>query len=311
MMEQMTGKEIEIYSEKYDVHGKIKDYKIVTKLLFTYKGRKIVIGIKRKLMVNEKIEDVGLRIMESYISDLGRSQGELKLQLHYWHVAEHEISGVKYIIAHGRVSGHKKLYDTDYISTSSVQDIIVDMEAGEAVIKTKNSIYHCPLEYINLEKQDEFPDLIPDYQSVKERYGKGFSCPTIDPGKVLLVLSNFSNYYFHSLCYIPEGSETGKPLEYTAWPHVGMFQDSFLISVKETHIDLRYFPHFQNIEFYAERTEDKPLFVENIGDIVLYCKTSAGIIKVEPGQRKEVIEENIDNDPPYLPKGDLYPADII
>ena len=64
-------------------------------------------------------------------------------------------------------------------------------------------------------------------------------------------------------------------------------------------------------QFYTERTNDKSLFVENIGDIVLYVKASCGTIRLEPGDRKEVVEENCENDIHGLPGGDLYPAALI
>ena len=73
---------------------------------------------------------------------------------------------------------------------------------------------------------------------------------------------------------------------------------------------LRYFPHFQNIEFYSEDTEGCPFFIENIGDIIIYARTHAGTIKLEPGERKEVTRENAEREKPVLPGGDLYPARI-
>lgn len=71
---------------------------------------------------------------------------------------------------------------------------------------------------------------------------------------------------------------------------------------------MRYFPHYGNIEFYAERTNGKPCFLENIGSVVLYAKTSCGIIRLEPGERKEVKAENAETEEQFLFGGDLYPA---
>ena len=90
-----------------------------------------------------------------------------------------------------------------------------------------------------------------------------------------------------------------------------MFQDSYLIEADNGRIDLRYFPHFQNIEFYSEHTQGMPLFLENVGDVVLYVKTSAGMMKLDPGDRKEVIKANAESETLSLPNGDLYPAGII
>lgn len=108
---------------------------------------------------------------------------------------------------------------------------------------------------------------------------------------------------------MPKGAE--KPLPFENYPHVGTFQDSYLISCDGAPIDIRYFPHYQNIEFYAQFTDDKPFYIENIGDITLYAQTSEGVIRLEPGERKQVIKENAEKNSPILPGGDLYPAGII
>ena len=92
---------------------------------------------------------------------------------------------------------------------------------------------------------------------------------------------------------------------------MGTFQDSFLIGTKDQSVDLRYFPHFQNVEFYMLRTGGCPFFIENIGDVVLYASTNVGTIRLEPGDRKEVAEENAEEETPMLPNGDLYPAGVI
>ena len=73
---------------------------------------------------------------------------------------------------------------------------------------------------------------------------------------------------------------------------------------------MRYFPHYQNIEFYSEYTDEKPLYVENIGYSVIYVQSNAGTIKLAPGERKEVTPENTEKEPPVLPDGDLYPAGV-
>ena len=106
-------------------------------------------------------------------------------------------------------------------------------------------------------------------------------------------------------------AEKKEPLNYYGRPHIGMFQDSFIIGIDGTDIDLRYFPHLRYVEFYAMRTGECPVYLQNIGDMVLYAATHCGTIRLEPGDRKEVTEANAEPDPPSLPDGDLYPADIV
>ena len=307
----MLVKEIEVYSEKYDIHGVIRDYKMVTKLFFTYKGKDIEMGIDRNTeLLGKKYEDFGREIIESYIENLA-CQEERKLQLHYWYIDEHEEDGKTMQIGHGVVTGHKRLPDSNFIHTSPIQAMHLDEESGELILTTKNSVYHCPLEYCRYRKQDRFPDIIPDYDDLKRKYKDKISYPEIEKGKVLLVLADFCEYYFHSLCYVPENSESGKRLDYVGSSHIGTFQDSYLITTEDWEIDLRYFPHYQNIEFYGMDTQDHPLYLENIGGRVLYAQTCAGTIKLEPGDRKEVKEENAESEDTVLPDGDLYPAGVI
>ena len=65
MAQHMLKKEVEVYSEKYDVHGVIRDYGVVTKLFFTYRGREIVMGISN--WKDEAYEDRGRKYIDSYI----------------------------------------------------------------------------------------------------------------------------------------------------------------------------------------------------------------------------------------------------
>ena len=313
MTEALLKEEIEVYSPKYDIHGVIRNYMFgtVTKLFFSYGDKEIVMGIRRNTLKGEKYEDLGRRIIDSYIENLSAYEEGRTLKLHYWYIEEREYKGEIHLQGHGIVNGHKRLSDATETHTSRVEDIHVDEDAGELVMTTKNSVYHCPLEYCSFKRQDEHPNIIPAYERLKEKYKDKIDYPSIEPGKVLLVLANFCNYYFHSLYYVPKDSKDEKELGFSGWPHVGIFQDSFLIRTEDYTVDLRYFPHFQNIEFYCEDTDGCPWFIENIGDVVIYALTSVGCIKLEPGDRKKVTKENAEDETPVLPDGDLYPAGII
>lgn len=312
MAETMLRKEIPVYSEKYDIHGVIKDYGVVTKLFFTCSEKNIEMGITRNPLIGVTFEDLGRDIIESYISHLASGVNGRKLQLHDWYIGEHKFGNDNmYRIVHGVVTGHKKLEDSIFMHSSEVKAFHVDEEEKEMVVTTRNSVYHCPLAYWNFKDQDKYADVIHDYEALKEKYQGTIDYPSIEPGKVLLVLANFCEYYFHSLYYVPKDSDSGKPAEYKGWAHIGTFQDSYLIGTKEYPIGLRYFPHYQNIEFYHVRLDGCPLYIENIGDSVLYARTSVGTIRLNPGERKEVIEDNAEKDDLVLPDGDLYPAGVI
>jgi len=218
-------------------------------------------------------------------------------------------NGKEYVLAHGNVSGHKRLIDTMHIHTSEIQSITINKNTEELIIATRNTEYYCPLEYCKWEQQDENADLIPEYNWIKKHYRNKLDIPEIDEDKVLLTLSNFDKYYYHS-AYCKLSSEQ-ESVSFRAYPHIGMLQDSFTISGDGSLIKLSYFPHPKNIQFYCESTAEMPLFVENIGNEVLYVDTHSGLIKLVPGERKEVKVENIEQEEQSLSLRDLYPAEII
>ena len=311
-MEKMLEKVYEIVSEKHGINGTINDYGVVIKLNFEYDGKSHEIALHRPFPADDQaMEKLGIDTIDSYIDNLALEQeSDRKLQLHYWYINKHVCDGQEYIFANGIVSGHTRLADSTFIHTSAVEDIIVDPTIEEEVlVKTKNSLYHCPLTYCKWEEQEKNKELIPDFEWLRGLFERKKKIPTIEEDKVLLVLSNYDEFYFNSLYYKPSGAETN--LEFFGSPHIGMFQDSFLIRCHDAKIDLRYFPHYQNIEFYMEQTEEHPLYVENIGDVTLYVRSSKGVIRLDPGDRKEVSEANAEEERPILPGGDLYPAGII
>ncbi len=73
-------------------------------------------------------------------------------------------------MGHGIVTGHKRLEDSVDMHTSAVEAIHIGEEAGELVLTTRNSVYYCPLAYCNFEKQDQYPDILPDYDISHRRY---------------------------------------------------------------------------------------------------------------------------------------------
>ena len=289
-------KTYDLYSEKYDVKGRIDDYSFVIKLIFEYNDRKYEIGIHRPL--DGDIADKGIDVMEEAIERL--SKEPKKAALHYWYLDNKE--GI--VKAHGNVTGHRKQEDSQFINTSHVVDTRFDTASGEMVIRTLNTEFHCPMTYCKFRKQDEFPELIENYEELKAKYKDKIEYPKIEQGKVLLVLSDFDDYYFHSLCVKNENDEVQS---FSTYPHIGMFQDSFLIG--SDHVDIRYFPHYRNIEFYSSNTGGRPLYAENIGSTTLYIISGRNTYRLDPGERKELKKENAEQEPPTnLPDGDLYPA---
>ena len=71
---------IEIYSEKYDLHGVIEDYGVVSNLIFTHNGKEVSMSISLSPLSKEQPEEIGRKLMESYVEKMA-SHNERNL---YW-----------------------------------------------------------------------------------------------------------------------------------------------------------------------------------------------------------------------------------
>lgn len=301
----------EIYSKKYNLMGKITCLDGNVGVSFHYDKTFYSTSIIEDLPEDdlEVIREIGVRVMEDFIEKIIAGEVARKVYLLNWHIEPFEHKGLTYIRAVGNVVGHYRFEDSEWIHTSDIEEIDVDEESSEVIICTRNTRFFCKIDSWDFEEQDLYVDVFPNYEYYKNKYKVEKEDP-IEPGKVLLSISNYDSYYFHDIFY--KEDESSEKMKFHTWPHVGMFQDSFLIHNEDfCTFDIRYFPHPGNIEFYAEHTNGKPFFIENVGTEVLYAQTSVGIIKLEPGERKEVIAENTEKEKMFLSGGDLYPATVI
>lgn len=227
-----------------------------------------------------------------------------KSKMYYWYLSKDENGNIR---LHGNVTGHYKYEDSTFINSSFVSNFFI--KGNELLVETQNSLYKCPLSFCNIKKQEsthnEFFDENEWNQILAQtNYKTEITC---DENEILLVISNYDDYYFNDLI----AYNNGKKIQYEVFPHIGTFQDSFLITNYEDDIDIRYFPHPGNLEFYSECFGNREFLIENIGDNELFAQTSVGVIKIEPNQRKAIIKENIIKEEKYLTGGDLYPAGFI
>lgn len=303
----------EIYSKKYNLMGKITCIGEEMGVSFLYDKNFFIRKIEGNLPDDDdEIKEIGILEMEDHIEKIEAGEVEIKkIWLFNWYVEEIENNGIKIKIARGNVTGHYRLWDSDYIHTSAVESIEFLHETNEVVIETQNTRYFCPLNSWDIEQQEVYKDHFPKFEYyINEYYTIEKKDKTIEPGKVLLTISNYDTYYFHDFYYMREGEY--EPIKYISKAHIGTFHDSFLIHSIDGKVDLCYFPNMgNNIEMYVESTDGRPWYIENVGIEKMYAQTSVGIIKLEPGERKEVIKENAEKEDMILPGGDLYPATII
>lgn len=188
--------------------------------------------------------------------------------------------------AFGNVIGNPKFIEGLSIHTSKIQDIKIDEEKEEAIIITRNSEYHCPLDSCKfnwLESKHPMIDKIKEFESkIHEKYE--FELPEEN-----IVLIEFDNteYKVHRMVARYNGELYFMDEPYI---HLGMVQDSVLLRLghnKGFFVDIRFFPYSDSIEFYTWHT-DFNVILKNVSSKPFVIKD--GIVKDKEKIENKCIE---------------------
>ena len=201
--------------------------------------------------------------------------------LKYWYITGFRKGEWKGCMAHGIVHGHQRLADGILIHTSAISAVTVERDM--AIIRTKNSEYHCRLDEASFELFDEQGrDFLPGFENLREKYERRLEVPGQGDG-ALIVLDREAEYYFVGAAYRCDGEviEVRVPSI-----HLGMVQDSVLmdcfIERTEQAIDYRYFPFPGRVEFYSWMN-DFDAYIVNAGAQPIKVMIKAQEYAIEPG----------------------------
>ena len=152
-----------------------------------------------------------------------------------------------------------------------------------AVIKTKNSEYHCRLDEASFDLFDEQGQgVLPGFEKLREKYERRLEVPGQGDG-ALIVLDSEAEYYFVGAAYRCDGEviEVRVPTV-----HLGMVQDSVLFGCfmerSQQAIDYRYFPFSDRVEFYSWMN-DFDAYIVNAGVQPIKVMVKAQEYVIEPG----------------------------
>ena len=284
-----------IKSQKYNITGKAEyDTNLLT-LSFPYNEEEQIIS-KIVEDIDEEINFFEYEFIDFYIEKVLIPKSEQTL-LNNWYIEDIDrtiFNKKNCQIAIGYCINHRKLPDNTLLHSSKVLSLYLDSSKQEIIIESRNSIFHCPLDYCNFHQQDKTPHLIPYYEKVKKQHENSDAYPKIEEGNFLLVLSSDYHFLFHSAyCKL---NKQDKPIHFTSDIHSGMFTDSVLIhkdrddktDTEGLTFDLRFYPGFRNAEFYCEKTGHLPFYIQNVGSNPLTCTTEKGRITLEPSERKKI-----------------------
>lgn len=209
-----------------------------------------------------------------------------KNSMRHWHVGYCQWEGKLYRMAFGQFFNREGFYDGMNGHTSAVQSIRVNEAEQEYEIQTLNTLYHCSFDSLLFELQDKSGCTLPEYERIKKAYHRPVDTTKLTKKDMLLVLSDYSDYFFEDLVYL---NEDGSEVHCGGYPHIGMIVDTFLIGGHDevydatNRIDIRYYVGFDGIEFYSLDTGGRNLWIENKGDSPLFIQRDR--IKLAPKER--------------------------
>lgn len=217
-----------------------------------------------------------------------KTEGEMR----HWYLGDYEWYGKKIKRVFGLFYNRPGIYDGTLGGTSRVKSVKADWEKSEYKIETENSVYHCVFENCFFERQDKSPFKPPYYKKVRKNFYKPADISALGGDDMLLVVGNHCEYYFDSLLYKNKDGSEGK---YSAYPHIGMVTDTFLIFgerksngnffVEDQNIDIRWYVGNRGFEFYSLDTGGRKLWIENRGDISLEIFGSGSPFTLQSGER--------------------------
>ena len=152
-----------------------------------------------------------------------------------------------------------------------------------AMIRTKNSEYHCRLDEASFELFDEpGKRYFLDFENLREKYERRLEVPGQGDG-ALIALDGEAEYYYVGAAYRCSGEiiEIRIPTV-----HIGTFCDSVLIGCltdkTRQAIDYRYFPFSDRVEFYSW-INDFDAYIVNAGVQPIKVMVKAQEYVIEPG----------------------------
>ncbi|MCR5620565.1 MAG: hypothetical protein K6G18_01795 [Treponema sp.] len=219
--------------------------------------------------------------------------------MRHWYIGSENYYGKDYYLILGQFFNRPGFYEGMNGHSSEVMSVTINEEEEEYEIQTRNTLYHCSFDSLRFEQQDKSSYRLPDYERIKEKYWHPVDRSSLGKDDMLLVVSDYSDFYFESLLYWnKDGSEGG----YAGDPHLGMVVDTFLIRGRygpkaslcppspEEHIDIRYYVGGSGFRFYSLETGGRNLWIENRGDNPLWIFGGGKSIRLESGKRIKLMD---------------------
>ncbi len=199
------------------------------------------------------------------------------IQLTEWYFSKHKLKGTSEMcyIAHGFVSGHSELKDGTHIDTSMIEKIEMDKINNRLLMYThsKNE-YELLFADIYLEEFKKIQGYLHQFNipasSLSECKKLQEECKAELIAKADRILKNNELYLMIIGVFVRKAffkNSDGKVREIPVRPHIGMFQNSYLVTDWEKHeVDFRYFDGIRSIRPYHWSDGLEAIQIENAGN---------------------------------------------
>lgn len=174
--------------------------------------------------------------------------------------------------AHGTVSGHPKLQDGIYITTSPIEKIDFDDKKNQILFRTRSqNDYSMDLREINFQSWEDTVECLEKMNvtipSEEECLKLAEKLKAEKLKKVSEILKDNELYLKMSGLYVQKAFwKKGEIREIGVREHIGMFQDSYLITDWDKgEVDFRYFDRLMSIEPYHYSDGLETIYIDNVG----------------------------------------------
>ena len=210
--------------------------------------------------------------------------------IRHWFIGNFEYENKTYQVVYGNFYNRPRIYDGMSSRTSPIQEVKICPEENEYQIRTMNRVYHCSFESCFFEQQDNSSFELTDYKKIREKYYIPTDKTSLGNNDMLLVVADYTDYYFKELVYFDKNGEAG---DYASNVHLGMLVDTYLIYSKNREIDIRWYVEISGFEFYSLDIGNRNLWIENAGDSSLLIKARDRIIDLKPKERQKYLMKSL------------------
>ena len=213
-------------------------------------------------------------------------------ELHHWFIVQEGTD----LYAIGNINGIVFFYDGELIKTDKIAEIKTNFEKGYVhIITANNREYYCPMADCDFLMQNKIGYNFSGFDEIKRKYANKEAIPSnIPDDSVLIMISDYDYYRVNKM--IVKSSDHIYDCETYQTLEVGTGIRTMNLKCVNLPIDIQCTFSSLHMDIVSANTDNKPLFIENIGfreQLVFYGRHK---YTIQSGERKEITLSKADID---------------